>query len=57
VFKDLGIVARVEEDTSAAIFDQRGITPILCQEGGFAEGVVEDRDTISRLGSRYACAQ
>lgn len=42
--KDRRVVARVEQDATAAIFDERRKTPVLLQGRRTAEGVVENGD-------------
>ena len=42
--EDLRIIAGIEQDAPAAIFDQRGKPPVFLHRRGLAEGVVKNRD-------------
>src|SRR6202162_5012036 len=44
VRKDLGVVAGIEQDALASVFDQCGKSPVFPHRRGLAEGVVEDGD-------------
>src|SRR5947209_18901113 len=55
--EDLRIIAGIEQDAPAAIFDQRGKPPVFLHRRGLAEGVVKNRDLPSArlsVGSRSA---
>ena len=57
VRKDLGVVARVEQDALAAVLDEGREAPVLLHRRGFAERIVEDGDLgLVRLGERRCCA-
>src|SRR4051794_24225632 len=46
--QDVRVVAGIEEDALAAVFDQRRESPVLLHLRRFAEGVVEDGDLLFR---------
>ena len=43
-----GVVAGVEEDALSFELDERGVAPVLFERGIFAEGVIQDGDSILR---------
>jgi hypothetical protein len=53
VFKDLGIVARVEKDAFATIVDQGRKPPIHGQCRRFAEGIIQNGDAVWRSRDRH----
>lgn len=46
VLENVGLVAGIEENALAVVFDERGEAPIFGDEFGIAEGVVKNGDAI-----------
>ena len=51
VREDVGIIPGVEQDALAGNLYERRVTPVLSHRSVLAERIVEDRDTVLRLGS------
>src|SRR5262249_30012713 len=56
--EDVAIIARIEQDALAGNLYERREAPVLSHRSVLAERIVEDRDTVLRLGSsrRSDCA-
>src|SRR5262249_44914605 len=49
--EDIAIIARIEQDALAGNLYERREAPVLSHRSVLAERIVEDRDTVLRLGS------